>query len=538
VVPNKNATITQIPPICSYSSQVTLHAVNAGGVWSGIGITSPSAGTFNPTTAGPGLHLVRYVLSGMCGDRDSIYIKVNAPPTVNIGPDTSICFGTPYVLNAGNPTLSHLWQNSTTNQTFSVSATGTYYCKVTDTTGCFAVDTAHIVVIPLKDATITPVAPVCSYSTPFNLIGAQTGGVWSGTGITNTSTGLFNPATAGQGLHLVKYIISGQCGDRDSIYIKVNIAPTVDLGNDTSICTGTTLILNAGNTGMSYLWQNLSTAQTYNVNNSGTFYCKVTDTTGCFASDTIHVTGIAPKDATITSVLPVCLNVPSFNLVAVDNGGVWSGTGVISSSSGLFNPGVAGIGNHLVKYIISGQCGDRDSIFIKVLPSPSIVGTVTEETCIGKNDGSISLIISGGTLPYQITWNSGQTTAIISNLSPGVYIATVKDSNNCNFVLNESITASTLLCFKPQVYIPNAFSANDDGKNDVFYVRGEGIKTIKFLIFDRWGEKIFETTDPTQGWDGNFKGKAMPPEIYYYKVEVEFIDGSQKSLAGNVTLTR
>lgn len=538
VVPNKNATITQIPPICSYSNPVTLHAVDNGGVWSGTGITSPTAGTFNPATAGPGLHLVRYILSGMCGDKDSIYIKVNAPPVVNIGPDTSICFGTPYVLNAGNPTLNHLWQNSSTGQTYNVTTSGTYYCRVTDTTSCFAVDTAHIVVLPLKDATITSVAPVCSYVAPFNLQAAQTGGVWSGTGITNSSTGMFNPATAGQGIHLIKYIISGQCGDRDSIYVKVNLPPLVDLGNDTSICNGTNLVLDAGNPGMTYLWQNMSVAQTFTTNSGGIFYCKVTDTTGCYTTDTIHITGITPKDASITAVPPVCMNIAPFNLHAVDNGGVWSGNGITSSSSGLFNPSTAGEGNHLIKYIISGQCGDRDSLMLMVLPVPSINITANSETCLGKNNGEISLAITGGTPPYQVNWNSGQTSLVISSLIPGIYTATIKDSNNCTLIVTETLSASADLCYKPQVYIPNVFSPNDDGNNDVFYVRGEGIKSLTFLIYDRWGEKVFETTDPAQGWDGKYKGKPMPAEIYYYKAIIEFIDGSSKTLGGDVTLTR
>jgi gliding motility-associated-like protein len=538
VVPNKNATITQIPPICSYSNPVTLNAAETGGVWSGTGITSPSAGTFNPGTAGQGIHLVRYVLSGMCGDKDSIYIKVNAPPVVNIGPDTSICQGTTYILDAGNPTLGHFWQNSSTAQTFSVITSGTYYCRVTDTTSCFAVDTAHIIVLPLKNATITQIAPVCSYQNPFNMVAAQSGGLWSGNGITNISTGLFNPATAGAGLHLIKYVLSGQCGDRDSIYVKVNLPPIVNLGNDTSICIGTSVVLNAGNPGMSYLWQNMSSAQTFTTSNGGTYYCKVTDTTGCYATDTIHITGITPKDATITPVGPVCMNIASFNLQAVDNGGIWTGTGISSSSTGLFNPATAGEGTHLVRYIISGQCGDRDSTEITVLAVPVIVGTATGETCMGKNDASVTLNVTGGLPPYQIIWNSGQTSLVISNLIPGIYTATVKDGNNCTVILSENLSASTELCYKPLVYLPNVFSPNSDGNNDIFYVRGEGIKTLTFVIYDRWGEKVFESTDPNNGWDGSFKGKAMPAEIYYYKVIVEFVDGSQKTVAGDITLTR
>ena len=60
-----------------------------------------------------------------------------------------------------------------------------------------------------------------------------------------------------------------------------------------------------------------------------------------------------------------------------------------------------------------------------------------------------------------------------------------------------------------ELYVPNGFSPNGDGQNDVLYVRGGGVTEMSWVIYDRWGEKVFETTDPKQGWDGTYKGKAF-----------------------------
>lgn len=91
---------------------------------------------------------------------------------------------------------------------------------------------------------------------------------------------------------------------------------------------------------------------------------------------------------------------------------------------------------------------------------------------------------------------------------------------------------------KPLADVPSAFSPNGDGKNDILYVRGYGVQTVNLRIYNRWGQKVFETNDMEVGWDGTFNGKPQEMEAYGFVLSVTFTDGSSFNKKGNVTLLR
>ncbi|MFN8310368.1 MAG: gliding motility-associated C-terminal domain-containing protein [Chitinophagales bacterium] len=88
------------------------------------------------------------------------------------------------------------------------------------------------------------------------------------------------------------------------------------------------------------------------------------------------------------------------------------------------------------------------------------------------------------------------------------------------------------------IYIPNAFSPNGDGNNDVFQIYGEGIKTVSMRIFNRWGEKIFDSANQWVGWDGMYRGVQQPPMVYTFTIQIEYLDGKKIQKDGSVTLVR
>jgi len=88
------------------------------------------------------------------------------------------------------------------------------------------------------------------------------------------------------------------------------------------------------------------------------------------------------------------------------------------------------------------------------------------------------------------------------------------------------------------VYIPNIFSPNGDGQNDVFRVRGENIETLHIAVYNRWGNMVFEGSEPQATWDGTYKGKPCADGVYYYMVEIGFTGGKQEMRKGSVTLVR
>ncbi|MEZ2442151.1 PKD domain-containing protein [Chitinophaga sp. RCC_12] len=119
----------------------------------------------------------------------------------------------------------------------------------------------------------------------------------------------------------------------------------------------------------------------------------------------------------------------------------------------------------------------------------------------------------------------------------------VKVTNQFGCVSTDDV-AIKLVCDEGNVFIPNTFSPNGDGQNDVFYVRGRGMQSIRiFRIFNRWGQLVFErtgvnTNDPSSGWDGRYKGAILNPDVFVYYVEVVCDKGAVNLLKGNITLIR
>lgn len=88
------------------------------------------------------------------------------------------------------------------------------------------------------------------------------------------------------------------------------------------------------------------------------------------------------------------------------------------------------------------------------------------------------------------------------------------------------------------VFVPNVFSPNGDGKNDLLMVYGNYIDRIDMRIFNQWGEQIDRITDKTRGWDGRFKGKPQPVGVYVYVLQAQLSDGRIVNLKGSITLIR
>jgi gliding motility-associated-like protein len=119
-----------------------------------------------------------------------------------------------------------------------------------------------------------------------------------------------------------------------------------------------------------------------------------------------------------------------------------------------------------------------------------------------------------------------------------VYTYTISDAYGCSGSDTILITVMDVICEDPFVFVPNAFSPNGDGFNDILYVRGAIVEKMEFAVYDRWGEKLFETKDKNMGWNGTFREKQCEPGIYVYYLDAYCIGGEHYSLKGNVTLIR
>jgi gliding motility-associated-like protein len=93
-------------------------------------------------------------------------------------------------------------------------------------------------------------------------------------------------------------------------------------------------------------------------------------------------------------------------------------------------------------------------------------------------------------------------------------------------------------CSSTGIYLPNAFTPNADGKNDVLYVRGNDLKKFKLEVYDRWGQLVFETTDKNKGWDGSYSGSSLNGAVFGYYLTGDCTTGSSFQKKGNITVIK
>ena len=117
-----------------------------------------------------------------------------------------------------------------------------------------------------------------------------------------------------------------------------------------------------------------------------------------------------------------------------------------------------------------------------------------------------------------------------------VFTVEIVDANGCMDVDTVTVEVIVVQCEPPFIFLPNAFSPNRDGVNDVLFLRGLYIERMELIVYDRWGQEVFKTTDPSIGWDGSFNGKELAPDVYGYYLMVECIGGDQHIEKGNVTI--
>lgn len=240
--------------------------------------------TLNVTQSG--VYRVEIRVNGKaCFTTDSVVVSINPKPVVNLGPDQVVCGSA--LLNAGNSTLTKLWNTGDTSSQLTPTTSGIYGVVVTDpTSGCAASDSVSITVNQPYAFSLGADSTQCGGSILLNAQIPSTSASyrWS-TGSVSSS---INPTTSG--LYSVVVIDSATtCRYVDTVSLVINAIPSVSLGADRAVCGNEVLM--GGNTGMNYLWSDNSTASTLNVTTTGTYSVQVTDpSSGCSNSDTVNLT--------------------------------------------------------------------------------------------------------------------------------------------------------------------------------------------------------------------------------------------------------
>lgn len=559
-----------------------LNAGNSGSLFNwNTGQTSQSINVINS-----GTYTVKVTNTNGCSSRDTININFLSKPNVNLGNDTTICQGNTLILNAANSGCTYLWNTNQTSQSINVSNSGVYSVKVTNSNACIGYDTIHVNISPFLPVNIGNDTAICTGNTiVLNAANSGCTYYWS-TNQTSQSINVNN-----QGIYWVKVTNSNNCYGFDTINISILPKPSVNLGNDTTICQGNTIVLNASNSGSTYLWNTNQTTQTINVNNAGVFSVKVTNSNACIGYDTINV-NILPKpivnlgnDTTICQGNTIVLNAFNFGStylwntnqstqsINVNNAGAFSvivtnsngcigydtinisisphlavnlgndtticeGESVVlnaaypganylwntNATSQTINVGISG--NYWVNVNQNG-CNGSDSILINTVSKPLI--SLGNDTIMCPDE---LVILTPGAGFNSYLWSNGATTSSINVDLPGIYSVIV--SNGACLASDEIVIEEC----GSEIWIPNVFTPNGDGINEYFFPVFTNIDNITMLIFNRWGNQLYEGSGKDLRWDGRFLGNQCSDGVYYYVIEYEQ-KGKLKGLKkrhGSVTL--
>jgi gliding motility-associated-like protein len=287
------------------------------------------------------------------------------------------------------------------------------------------------------------------------------------------------------------------------------------------------VVIDAGAGYATYIWQDGSSSQTFLTTDTGFFSVTVIDSLGCSGTGSYQVTYFPNSKVYIGNDTSMCKG----DTVILDAGifpaYLWQdGTQneqFIATDTGTYSVTVIDFNNCTI--------GDTISIgsFYPV-PPPNLVNDTL--ICTGQID---TIKAPSGYLTYQ--WSDGSTLNFMTITKPGIYSLTVTNQFTCKGVDSFAVT---LQC-PTALFIPDAFTPNGDGVNDIFIPIGYNIKTFVMQIYNRWGRKEFETNQIDKGWTGDCN--QVPCEIGTYAYYIEWT-GSLHGVntggieKGNVTLIR
>ncbi|MDQ3052026.1 MAG: PKD domain-containing protein [Bacteroidota bacterium] len=349
-----------------------------------------------------------------CIDTVAAQVAVSNSAPVNLGPDIAICDGDSAILDAGVGFASYLWNTGSVDVSITVTNSGIYSVEVTDSTGCTGIDSIVVDVLQYPLLDLGPDASLCFGETlTLNATPGLTTYLWS-TGDTTESI------TVGtSGIYFVDVANAAGCSVSDTLVLTVNPEIILALGNDTSICAGSLVILDAGPGFQAYLWSDGTSNSTLNVTLSGTYAVTVTDLFSCTASDSIVVTVNSNPIVDLGADTTFC----GGNTVILDPGASFVG---YQWSDGSQNPTLSATSDGIFSVIVtdSNGCTGTDSITLIVTPVVDLGPDFA--LCDG-----LSAILDAGSPGNIYLWNDGTATQTLNVSVTGTYTVTVTDNLGC-----------------------------------------------------------------------------------------------------------
>lgn len=475
----------------------------------------------------------------------------------------------------GNSSYTYAWNTNPVQTTATATglAPGNYNCLITDAAGCTT--TFNGTVSLNNNATLFIV------STPTAICRGSAAQLSVAPGIGTLSTFSWSPGTLSGTTITVNptatttYIVSGTnglgCSASAQFTLEVQAIPVAPLADAVAVCNGDNALLTVSSPdpALIYRWYNvatggtpLATANAYSVVNptaATTFYVESITSAGCVSTQrtpvaiSINPIPAAPllSDTAVCPVTDATLRVRNPNDATITyrwysalTGGAPVATGYTFTIIGVSAPSI-----WFAEAISTAGCvrSPRERIAISLiapLPAPVVaVGTIAFSSL------SFSWPSVAGATGYLVSTNGGSSFSVPSSGASGTshtidglqgnttvtLLVKATGPNSCQTSVASAPVSATTLSTR-EIFVPNVFTPNGDGKNDVLKVFGNYIGSVDFKIFNQWGQLIFSTTDASVGWDGKHKGQLQPVGVYSYTLKLTRQDGTTVSKKGAINL--
>lgn len=584
--------------LCPQDSSFALFAAlqgnpSPGGAW------QPGNGAFNPAADAPGDY--QYVISGNGGcpsDTAAVSASLLPVPSFSLGPDTVLCQAESFLLQAPPGLEGYLWSSGSSSPSLAAAVSGTYWLQASNAEGCAASDTITLT-FSLFDSLLLGASPVSCFGGSDGAVSVNPAGgqppytfEWAG--------GPFGPPLAGllagtyavtatdaygcsqaasitvpepaeiraeesrqlcqgqeyawQGQSFaadtslcVAYVSAAGCDSTLCLRLSFLPAPAIGLPDTVRFCEGQTVALDAGQHA-AYSWQGGSASPVLEVGQPGAYSVTVTGANGCAAADTAVALLRPPLRVWAQANPPLCFGEANGS-IAVDS--VATGQAPFAYQLEGRSPQAEPVFSQLpagaYRLLVADAAGCQADTLLALPEPPPLSADAGPDQTITPG-GSAQLSASTGAAGPVFAWSppEGLSCAdcpdpVASPPASQLYRLTITDSLGC-MATDEVLVA---LAPRPKVAMPNAFSPNGDGANDrLLPVSRDGnIRALYFRVFNRWGALVYEEKGGAlmaelMGWDGTYKGNPQPTGMFVYVLSLEWADGRQEALSGEVLLLR
>lgn len=481
---------------------------------------------------------------------DSILVNVHPLPTPSVVGDSSICAGDSLLLQAAGG-LFYQWSpnvlDSTNAQIWVQPVVNTtYQLSVQDSVGCTA-SLRYPIQVRSTNFTPLPDLTICRGDSVFLSLINGTNPTWQGLALSCTTCPTPTATPSDSSWYQVQYLNVNNCPIMDSLQVQVIDTRSFQALAVDSICGGDSVQLQVQGANAPIDWSPAATlssatsTQPWAFPTVNTWY-KVSLVAGnCAVEDSVWVVVKAPTIIAANDVT-YCMG-DSAQLLATGNANTYTWIPAMGlSDNWVVNPWVQVTNNQIYQVIGSGDCNTDTALAtvqVQALPSLEVDSiltvTIGQLITLEANSNAADILWSpSADLSCANCWQTEWTVD-----SAAVFYVRAIDAQGC--AVNDSIVLRLQhACVPDLVYVPNAFSPDGDGQNDVLYAQTGSVQTLLgFHIYNRWGELVFETRDFARGWDGRYKGQDVAPDVFGYVLQFECPQSGQVILKkGNITILR